>query len=78
MKHKLMQVMLERDNDKPLQGRVEMDDSCWGGERRGGKRGRGAEAKKPFVAAVQTTEDGKPQKMKLSVRRTTLRTNMAK
>jgi len=23
MKHKLMQVMLERDNDKPLQGRVE-------------------------------------------------------
>ncbi|MCP5010333.1 MAG: IS1595 family transposase [Aestuariibacter sp.] len=67
MKHKLMQVMLERDNEKPLQGRVEMDDSYWGGERRGGKRGRGAEAKKPFVAAVQTTEDEKPIKMKLSV-----------
>lgn len=67
MKHKLMQVMLERDNEKPLQGRVEMDDSYWGGERHGGKRGRGAEAKKPFVAAVQTTEDEKPLKMKLSV-----------
>jgi transposase-like protein len=51
MKHKLMQVMLERDNAKPLQGRVELDDSYWGGERRGGKRGRGAEAKEPFVAA---------------------------
>ena len=67
MKHKLMQVMLERDNEKPLQGRIELDDSYWGGERRGGKRGRGAEAKKPFVAAVQTTEDEKPVNMKLSV-----------
>ena len=67
MKHKLMQVMLERDNDKPLQGRIEMDDSYWGGKRRGGKRGRGAEDKEPFVAAVQTTEQGQPLKMKLSV-----------
>ncbi len=67
MKHKLMQVMLERDNDKPLQGRIEMDDSYWGGKRRGGKRGRGSKDKKPFVAAVQTTEQGQPLKMKLSV-----------
>jgi transposase-like protein len=67
MKHKLMQVMLERDNEKPLQGRIEMDDSYWGGKRRGGKRGRGAEDKEPFVAAVQTTEQGQPLKMKLSV-----------
>jgi hypothetical protein len=67
MKHKLMQVMLERDNKKPLQSRVELDDSCWGGARRGGKHGRGAADKKPFVAAVQTTEDEKPLKMKLSV-----------
>jgi hypothetical protein len=67
MKHKLMQVMLERDNSKPLQGQVDLDDSYWGGERRGGKRGRGAEAEEPFVAAVQTTEDERPLKMKLSV-----------
>jgi hypothetical protein len=46
---------------------VELADSYWGEERRGGKCGRGAEAKKPFVAAVQTTEDEKPLKMKLSV-----------
>jgi hypothetical protein len=59
--------MLEYDNAKPLQGRVELDDSYWGAERRSGKRGRGAEANEPFVAAVQTTEDERPLKMKLSV-----------
>jgi hypothetical protein len=30
MKHKLMQVMLERDNAKPLQGRVELAASNYG------------------------------------------------
>ena len=67
MKSKLAQVMLERDDhpDKRLTGRVEMDDAYLGGERSGGKRGRGAPAKKPFVAAVQTTSDGKPDKVKL-------------
>jgi hypothetical protein len=27
MKHKLMQVMLERDSAKPISGRIEIDDS---------------------------------------------------
>ena len=31
-----------------------------GGETRGGKRGRGAQGKTPFVAAVQVTEEGRP------------------
>jgi ISXO2-like transposase domain/Transposase zinc-ribbon domain len=67
MKSKLAQVMLEREDhpDKRLTGRVEMDDAYLGGERSGGKRGRGAPAKKPFVVAVQTTSDGKPHKVKL-------------
>jgi hypothetical protein len=43
MKYQLMQVMLKRDNAKPLQGRVELDDSYWGAERRVDKRGRGAD-----------------------------------
>ena len=60
VKHKLKQVMIERDACKPLTGRVEMDDVYLGGERSGGKRGRGAAGKTPFVAAVQTTADGKP------------------
>ena len=66
LKHKLMQVMKERDDTKPLRGLIQVDDAFWGGERRGGKRGRGAPAKSPFVAAVETTVDGKPHAMRLS------------
>lgn len=66
VKHKLMQVMLERDNEKPLSGRIELDDSYWGGRRRGGKRGRGAPHKTPFIAAVETSADRKPLRVKLS------------
>ena len=40
VKHKLMQAMRERDDDKPLSGSVQVDDAVWVGERRGGKRGR--------------------------------------
>jgi len=65
VKHKLKQVMLERDAAKKLSGRIEIDDAYVGGERRGGKRGRGAAGKTPFVAAVETTEDGKPVRLKL-------------
>ncbi|MDP2829131.1 MAG: IS1595 family transposase, partial [Sulfuricellaceae bacterium] len=59
MKLKLLQVMTEREASRVLQGRVEIDDAYLGGERPG-KRGRGSENKVSFVAAVQTTEDGKP------------------
>ena len=65
IRHKLKQVMMERDGAKPLTGRVEMDDAYVGGERTGGKRGRGAPGKTPFVAAVETTPEGKPIRMKL-------------
>jgi ribosomal protein L37AE/L43A len=65
IKHKLAQVMMERDVDKRLHGRVELDDAYLGGERSGGKRGRGSPGKTPFVAAVETTEDGRPVRLKL-------------
>ena len=43
MKHKLMRAMGAREAHKPkLEGRVEVDDAYLGGERPGGKRGRGA------------------------------------
>jgi transposase-like protein len=43
LKHKLMRAMAGREAEKPkLQGRVEIDDAYLGGERSGGKRGRGA------------------------------------
>lgn len=54
VKQKLLQVMLEQEEQTVLSGRVEVDDAYMGGERHGGKRGRGAEGKTPFVAAVQT------------------------
>jgi ribosomal protein L37AE/L43A len=65
IKHKFKQVMMERDASKRLAGRVELDDAYVGGERTGGKRGRGASGKTPFVAAVETTPQGKPVRLKL-------------
>jgi hypothetical protein len=65
IKHKLKQVMLERDATKRLTGRIEIDDAYLGGERHGGKRGRGAPGKTPFIAAVETTAAGKPVRLKL-------------
>ncbi|MBK5963801.1 hypothetical protein CCR95_06810 [Thiocystis minor] len=53
LKHKLMQVMDERESDRILHGRVEVDDAYLGGVR-AGQRGRGAEGKVPFVIAVET------------------------
>lgn len=60
VKHKLMEVMRLREEPRQLSGRVEIDDAYLGGERSGGKPGRGSENKVPFIAAVQTTEDGQP------------------
>lgn len=59
MKHKLLEVMAEREEQRVLDGRVEIDDAYLGGERPG-KPGRGSENKVPFVVAVQTTDDGRP------------------
>ena len=62
MKHKLAQVMLERNASKRLKGNVQMDDAYIGGAR-SGRRGRGAAGKTPFVAAIATTDDGKPDQI---------------
>jgi ribosomal protein L37AE/L43A len=61
IKHKLMEVMRQREDSRVLDGRVEIDDAYLGGERSGGKSGRGSENKVPFIAAVQTTPEGHPQ-----------------
>ncbi len=65
MKHKIMAVMARREGEKPLSGRVEMDDAYLGGVRPGSKRGRGAPGKTPFVAAVSTHPEGHLRKVKL-------------
>jgi len=66
MKHKLQQVMKERDDSQPLSGNIQIDDCYWGGERHDGKRGRGAPDKMPFIAAVSTTEEGHPLYIRFS------------
>jgi len=67
IKQKIMQAMNERDDGKPLSGIIQLDDVYWGGEHRGGKRGRGSENKTPFVAAVALNEDHHPIAMNLNV-----------
>jgi len=67
MKHKIMQVMKERDDSKLLSGVIQLDDVYWGGERHGGKRGRGSKDKVPFVAAVSLNEKGHPIAMNMNV-----------
>lgn len=54
LKHKVMQAMTEREQTRQLAGFVQLDDACLGGERNGGKVGRGAPGKQPFVIAVST------------------------
>ena len=67
LKHKLMQAMDQRDARYSLQGRVEIDDAYLGGERAGHNNGgRKAANKTAFVAAVQTTDEGRPLYMRLT------------
>ncbi len=56
LKHKIMQAMMEREETRQLAGFVQVDDAYLGGERNGGKPGRGSENKQPFVIAVSTDE----------------------
>ena len=66
LKHKLLQTMYLREDTRKLDVRVEVDDAYLGGECTGEKRWRGSPNKVPFVAAVQTTKDGRPHLMRLS------------
>jgi hypothetical protein len=66
IKHKLMQAMKERDDQRPLSGVIQLDDAYWGGERRGDKPGRGSPNKVPFIAAVATNDEGHPIAMRMS------------
>jgi len=66
MKHKLQHAMKVADDSRPLEGLVELDDVYWGGKSKGGKRGRGAPGKTPFLAAVARNEKGHPIHIRLS------------
>ena len=64
--HKLMQAMADREERYVLEGRVQVDDAYLGGERTGGKVGRGSENKVSFVAAVSLAEDDRPVRVRLT------------
>ncbi len=65
VKHKLLQVMKERDDGTPLGGVIEVDDAYWGGERHGAKPGRGSPNKVPFIAALSCNDEGHPIGLRL-------------
>ena len=68
MKQKILQVMLEREAQTVLSGRIEVDDAYVGGERHLGKRGRGAAGKTPFVVAVQTDPENPASVLRLRMK----------
>lgn len=57
LKHKVMQAMAKREETRQLSGFVQIDDAYLGGERNGGKGGRGSENKQAFLAAVEVGAD---------------------
>lgn len=63
LKHKLMEAMRLREQGRRLKGDVRIDDAYLGGERVGGKAGRGSENKVAFVVALQL-RDGRPQRLR--------------
>lgn len=54
LKHKVMEAMMQREEPRQLNGFVQIDDAYLGGERNGGKPGRGSENKQAFVIAIET------------------------
>ena len=64
MKQKIMEVMARREGEWRLADSVEKDDA-WLGDRRFGKRGRGADGKTPFVAAVSIISERRLRTVKL-------------
>lgn len=53
----------EREETYVLRGKIQMDDAYLGGERPGGRAGRGSENKIPIVAAVSLNEAGQRQSL---------------
>ena len=66
MHHKIMTAMVARGAQHRLSGTVQVVDAYLGGERAGGKPGRGWENKVPFVAAVSLNDAGSPLYVKVT------------
>ena len=66
---KINGAMARQDSTHRLSGVVQLDDAYLGGERAGGKPGRGSEKIVPFVAAVSLNKHGNPMYLKLDLLR---------
>ena len=64
---RINRAMAQQDGTHRLCGAVQLDDAYLGGERAGGKAGRGSENKVPFVAAVSVNGKGHPLYVKLNL-----------
>lgn len=64
--NKILRAMSEREESYILRGKIQLDDAYLGGERPGGKAGRGSENKIPIVAAVSLNEAGHPIHAKIT------------
>jgi transposase-like protein len=64
---KINRAMARQEGTHRLSGDVQIDDAYLGGERAGGKAGRGSENKVPFVAAVSLNAHGQPMHVKLNL-----------
>jgi hypothetical protein len=67
LQQKISRAMGQQDSIHRLGGKVQLDDAYLGGERSGGKSGRGSENKVPFVAAVSVDKAGRPLHLKLNL-----------
>jgi hypothetical protein len=65
--HKINTAMAHQEAAHRLDGFVQLDDAYLGGERCGGKVGRGSENKVPFVAAGSLNAAGQPMRLKLDL-----------
>lgn len=64
--NKILRAMSDRDDAYVLRGKIQIDDAYLGGERLGGKAGRGSENKIPIVAAVSVNEAGRTVHAKIT------------
>jgi len=64
--NKILRAMSEQEEACVLRGKIQLDDAYLGGERPGGKAGRGSENKIPIVAALSLNEAGHPIHAKIT------------
>jgi transposase-like protein len=66
MQMRIRKAMGQRKGKYILSGVVKFDDACFGGEHKGGKRGRGSDKAKVFVA-LSLDEKGHPKQLAMQV-----------